>query len=671
MKLFGKSNRHQETEPEEVEALRRALAKADLPPHVAQAASNELEKVSKTHPSVAEYTIGLNYLDFLINLPWNAHTDDNLDLKRAEELLSRGHLGLHRVKDRILEFLAVRSLKSRRRPRMLVADDEEITRNNLKHVLEKEGYEVLTAQDGEEALRLLDQTDFDVVLTDMKMGRVDGGQVLEVVQATCPETKVVVITGYATVDSAVTVMKKGAYHYLTKPFKLDEVRDTVHQILERKQRTQNSRGPILCLVGPPGTGKTSLGQSIALALGRKFVRVSLAGLRDEAEIRGHRRTYAGAMPGRIIQELRRIGVNNPVFLLDEIDKAVQSFKGDPTSALLEVLDPEQNSAFTDYYLDLPFDLSGVLFVATANIVDPIPPALLDRMEILRLSGYTDSEKTEIAMTFIIPRQIRDNGLQDCAPDFTSEAVLKIIQEYTREAGLRNLEREVARLCRKVAREVLECGLNSRPIRITPREVEKYLGPRRYYHEVADAEDRVGVSTGIFLTENGGEIVFVEATIMRGHSGLTLTGSLGDVLQESAQAALSYLRANTHTFGLDDDFFGEKDIHIHVPAGATPKDGPSAGLTIAAALLSLLTGRPARRDVAMTGELTLSGRLLPVGGIREKLLAAQRAGVRTVLLPEKNRADFRDLPEEAHQGLDVLFVESMDEVARMALRAAPK
>jgi len=668
MKLFQKS-KNGSPEHADLEVLQDTIDKAHLPPYVKHTAQSELAKMTKTHPSTAEYTIALNYLDYLLHLPWTSCTEDNLDIMRAEACLNEDHFGLDEVKERILEYLAVGTLKAAHKIHILVVDDEEIARQNLKHVLEKDNYAVQTAVSGEEALALLEQTEFDVVITDLRMGRVDGVQVLERAKQRNSETEVVMITAYATVDSAVEAMKKGAFHYLAKPYKLEDVRDTINQILELKRVTSRNSGPVLCLVGPPGTGKTSLARSVARALERKFIRLSLAGMKDEAELRGHRRTYAGAMPGRIIQEIRRVGVNNPVFLLDEIDKAVQDFKGNPTAPLLEVLDPEQNKSFIDNYLDLSFDLSRVMFITTANIVDPIPRALLDRMEVHYLNGYTDVEKEKIAFKYIIPNQIKENALQDFPPKFTPEAVLKIIREYTREAGLRNLEREVARICRRIARESLAGDFKKQPVLITPEKVEKYLGPRRYYHEVADTVDRVGVATGMFWTENGGEIVFIEATIMRGKSDLILTGSLGEVMQESAQAALSYIRANTEKFNLFDDFFNKQDIHIHIPSAAIPKDGPSAGLTIAIALLSLLTDRPARRDVAFTGELTLSGRLLPVGGIREKILAAGRAGVKTVVLPEKNRANFQDLPDEAHQGLEVVFASTLEDIVNMALLPA--
>ena len=666
MKWFGKSEEEQPVD-EQLTALEQSLETSNLPVDVQEAARRELDRINKTHPTMVEYTIGLNYLDFLMSLPWSTPSRDNLDISRAEALLDEAHFGLDRVKERVLEYLAVRTLKNSRKSRILVVDDEEIARRNLLHVLGKDGCQVTTAANGEEALERLAQGDFDIILTDMKMGRVGGLQVLEQAKVKNPDTKVVVITGYATVDSAVEVMKKGAFHYLPKPYKIDEVRRTVRQIEREFIGTAHVRGPILCLVGPPGTGKTSLARSVALALDRKFIRVSLAGLKDEAEIRGHRRTYAGALPGRIIQEIHRAGVNNPVFLLDEMDKAIQGFKGDPTAALLEVLDPEQNRAFMDYYLDLPFDLSSVLFIATANITDTIPPALLDRMEVLELGGYTDMEKAKISMEHIIPRQIRENGLSEAAPIFTSEAVLKIIREYTYEAGLRSLERQIARICRKLALRILTDGTDGDRVTITPDDVNAILGPRRHYREVAHTVDRIGVVTGLVWSEMGGDIIFVEATIMKGSSKLLLTGSLGDIMQESAQAALSYLRANAGRFGLPDDFFTGRDIHIHVPAGAIPKDGPSAGLTIAAALLSLLQQRPARREVAMTGELTLSGRVLPVGGIGEKVLAARRAGVKTVIFPEKNRDDFVNLPEEASTGLTVKFVDSLEAALEVFLK----
>ncbi|MFP4477440.1 MAG: S16 family serine protease [Desulfatibacillaceae bacterium] len=664
-----KPDNAQEPEPEEqddLEYLENAVKEAQFPPDVREVADKELARLSRTHPSVAEYSIGVNYLEFLCSLPWNQRTEAALDLARAEAVLDESHFGLEGVKDRILEYLAVQTLHASRSLRVLVVDDERITRENVRHVLEKEGFDTTAAADGLEALSLLDREDFDLVITDMKMGPVDGAAVLDRAKLKNPSTEVVVITGYATVDSAVSAMRRGAYHYLCKPFKLEEIRDVVRQIRERKSRSATGRGPILCFTGPPGTGKTSLARMVARALGREFVRLSLAGLKDESELRGHRRTYAGAMPGRLIQEIRRLGVRNPVFLLDEMDKAIGSLRGDPTAALLEVLDPEQNRTYMDYYLEVPFDLSEVFFIATTNVTDSLPPALLDRMEVMHLSGYTEAEKVTIAKEFIIPRQVRECGLGGDTLEFTDDAVRKVIEEHTREAGLRGLEREVARLCRKYAREVVANGTTPTGGVITEDEVQRLLGPRRFYREVAAAHDREGVATSVFLTENGGEIVFVEATIMRGRSEFILTGSLGSVMQESARAALSYLRANAGSFGLDEDFFAEQDIHVHVPAGAVSKDGPSAGLPLAMALLSLLTRRPARRDVACTGEFTLSGRLLPVAGIREKVLAAKRAGVRGFVMPEKNRVDFENLPEDAWQGMNIVFASSLEDAAEAGL-----
>ena len=664
MAFFRRSEEKQEFE--DLELLRQEILKAKMPPSVEGYAVKELDKLGKTPAEAAEYAIGINHLEYLVSLPWNVHTEDNLDLHHVEQVLNREHAGLSLVKERILEYLAVRTLKIQRDFRLLVVDDEEITRANLQHILEKEGYHVAAATNGAEALEEMEKTSFDLVLTDLLMLKVGGMELLQQVKDRYPQTEVVIITGFATVPSAVEALQKGAYHYLAKPLKINEVRNTVSQALAKKQKAHRPKGPVLCFVGPPGTGKTSLGQSIASAMGRKFIRLALGGMKDEAEIRGHRRSYAGAMPGRIIDAVRRIGSRNPVFMLDEIDKVGQDFRGDPASALLEVLDPEQNEHFLDYYLDVPFDLSGVMFIATANLVDPIPRPLLDRMELLALPGYSDEEKKRIALDFLVPRQIETSGLSSSRPDFTPEAVLKIIREHTREAGLRNLEREIGSICRKIARKVLQQGGKQKPLIVTPELVEEYLGPRKFYYEVAEAKDRIGVTTGLVWTETGGDIVFVEATTMKGNNRLILTGSLGDVMQESAQAALSYIRSNADHFKIDQNFFSEHDIHIHVPAGAISKDGPSAGLTIAMALLSLLAGRPAKRQVAMTGELTLTGRILPVAGIREKLLAARRAGVKTVVFPEKNRVDLDDLGADICADIEVILTGSVEEVVDLVL-----
>jgi ATP-dependent Lon protease len=479
------------------------------------------------------------YLDWLVGVPWSVSTEDNLDIANARKVLDEDHYDLNKIKERILEFLAVRKLK------------------------------------------------------------------------------------------------------------------------------KDSKGPILCFVGPPGTGKTSLGRSIARALGRKFVRLSLGGIRDEAEIRGHRRTYIGSLPGRIIQGLRNAGSNNPLFILDEVDKLGMDFRGDPASALLEVLDPEQNSTFQDHYLDVPFDLSKVLFLTTANILDPVPPALRDRMEVLELPGYTEEEKLQIVERHLIPKQKIENGLGDANIEFTLEAAAEIIRSYTREAGLRNLEREIARVFRKVARSMTEG--EQVPERIVAADIAKYLGPPKFFSEVAERTNEPGVATGLVWTPNGGDILFIESTRMAGTKQLTLTGSLGDVMKESAQAALSYVRSHAETLGVATDFFEKSDIHVHVPAGGIPKDGPSGGVTLAASIASLLSGRPVRSDIAMTGEITLRGKVLPVGGIKEKVLAARRAGIKTIILPKRNERDLEDIPAEVRAELTFKFVETVDEVLNLALR----
>jgi ATP-dependent Lon protease len=482
-----------------------------------------------------------------------------------------------------------------------------------------------------------------------------------------PSTEVIIITGYATVPTAVEAMQKGSYHFLAKPLKLNEIRSTVQQALSRKHGRFESRGSVLCFAGPPGTGKTSLGMSIARSMHRKFTRISLAGMKDEAQLRGHRRSYVGALPGRIIQEIRRCDTRNPVFMLDELDKIGQDFKGDSAAALLEILDPEQNTHFMDHYLDIPFDLSKVMFIATANAVDTIPGPLLDRLEVLWLSGYTDVEKTQIAFNYLIPRENRAAGLTDPPVRFTPEAVRKIIREYTREAGLRDLQRQIASLCRKIARNKLDPKIGIEDLLITEQHVETLLGPCRFFVEVAHAKDRIGVATALAWTDAGGEIVFIEATKMKGRNHLILTGSLGTVMKESAQAALSYIRSHVEDYGIAEDFFEQHDIHIHIPAGAIPKDGPSAGLPIAMALLSLITGRPCRRDVALSGELTLTGRILPVGGVKEKVLAAHRAGVKTVIFPAKNSANLQDIPIEIENELTISSVEELYQAVDLVLK----
>ena len=525
----------------ELGEFRRRIEKAGMPEPIRKIAEKELQRLERINAASPEYTVSRTYIEYLCAVPWSRGTEDQLDINRAQEILDEDHFDLKDVKDRILEYLAVRSL--------------------------------------------------------------------------------------------------------------------------RKQ----SKGPILCFVGPPGVGKTSLGRSIARALGRKFIRIALGGMKDEAEIRGHRRTYIGALPGRIIQEICRAEANNPVFMLDEVDKIGQDFRGDPASALLEVLDPEQNNSFNDHYLDVAFDLSKVMFITTANVLDPVPSALRDRMETIRLPGYSEEEKEQIAFRYLIPKQIEENGLIDYPVDFEAQAVQRIIGDYTREAGVRHLERQIAAVCRKLAREITQ-GRTPR-VRVNADLVAELLGPRKFFAEVAGEQDRVGVATGLAWTETGGDILFVEASQMPGKKELTLTGSLGEVMQESARTALSFVRAHAREFGIDSGVFETCDLHIHVPAGSIPKDGPSAGVTIALAVISLLTGRPARRQVALTGELTLTGRILPIGGVKEKVLAAHRAGARIVLLPERNRAHVEELSEQVRKEMELRFVSSMEEVVETALLPA--
>lgn len=664
MGFFKKSE--EQLQSETIEDLKRTIASARMPADVQNIAGKELEMLSKISPSTAEYTIGLTYIDYLVRLPWDKKTEDNLDLDRAERILNERHYGLSEIKERILEHLSVKILVRNKKSRILVVDDEKIVVKNLERFLLKEGYSVVTATSGAEALNKLDASDFDLVMTDLNMKEIDGIHVIEKAKNRNADIQAIMITGYASVDSAIEAIKKGAFHYLKKPFKLEDVQSTVQKALVKKSASISTKGSVLCFAGPPGTGKTSLGRAIADALGRKFARISVGGMKDEAEIVGHRRTYAGAMPGRIIDEIYRTGVFNPVLMLDEVDKIGRDFKGDPSSALLEALDPEQNHNFIDHYLDVPFNLSSVMFIVTANIADNMQDALRDRMEVIEFSGYTEDEKREIALRYLVPKQINEKALSDHPPEFTAEAVNKIIHEYTREAGIRNLERQVATICRKIATDFVHHKNSAEIKKVTPDLVEKYLGPRKYYFEVADEKNRVGVTTGLVWTEVGGAIIFIEAAKMKGTGELILTGSLGDVMRESAQAALSYIRSNASAYNIHEDFFEKQDIHVHVPAGAIPKDGPSAGATIAMALISLLTGHAARRDVAITGELTLTGRILPVGGIKEKLLAARQAGVKIVVLPNKNKVDVENLPDDVKKGLELIHVDNIDEIADMVL-----
>jgi len=541
----------------EMKEYRSKIEEAGMPEEARKEALRELSRMEKMPTAAAEYSVIKTFLDWMTSLPWSKATEDNLDIARARQILDEDHYDLEDVKERILEYLAVRRLR-------------------LERAAERAG----------ESENLTD--------------------------------------------------------YI------------------RRER----EGVILCFVGPPGTGKTSLGQSIARALGRKFVRMSLGGIRDEAEIRGFRRTYVGSMPGRIIQALRRAESRNPVFMLDEVDKVGADWRGDPSSALLEVLDPEQNRDFRDHYLDVPFDLSQVMFITTANLLDPIPAPLRDRMEILVLDGYTDEEKIKIARQYLIPRQIRENGLHSDEVEVAEEAIYKVVRDYTREAGVRNLERELGSICRKVATNIAE-GTEGAVV-VHEEDVAKYLGKPKYFSEVAERTEIPGVATGLVVTAVGGDITFIEATKMKGKQGLILTGQLGDVMRESAQAALSYVRSNARELGIDENAFLENDIHIHVPAGAVPKDGPSAGVTMATALASLLTGQPVNSRLAMTGEITLRGQVLPVGGIKQKILAAARAGLNTVILPKRNEADLEDIPPEVREKMHFILTDYVDQVIKHAL-----
>ncbi len=523
---------------EEIAALKDKAHKAKMPKPVLEEVERQLKKLERMHPDSAETATLRNWLDWMVTLPWGRSTKDNLDLKEAQKILDEDHYGLEKVKERIVEYLAVRKLK------------------------------------------------------------------------------------------------------------------------------EKMKGPLLCFVGPPGVGKTSLGRSIARALGRKFIRLSLGGVKDEAEIRGHRRTYVGSMPGRIVQGIHQAGANNPVFMMDEVDKIGADFRGDPSSALLEVLDPEQNNSFRDHYLGVPFDLSNVMFITTANLTDTIQPAFLDRMEVIHLSGYTEDEKLEIAKRHIVPKQLEEHGLNPEHLVFTDRAIKTLINSYTREAGLRNLEREIASIARKVARKAAEGQTGT--TRVTPSSIPKFLGAPKVLPDEILKKDAVGIATGVAWTATGGDVLFVEASAMRGKGRLTLTGHLGEVMKESAQAALSFARAHARHYGIREDFFFINDLHIHVPEGAIPKDGPSAGITMATAMISVFTNRPVKRSLAMTGEITLRGNVLPIGGLKEKILAARRAGITEIVCPKLNKKELDEVPTHLKRGIEFHLVEEVDEVLRLAL-----
>ncbi|HET9607255.1 MAG TPA: endopeptidase La [Nitrospira sp.] len=527
---------------EEVAEFRKRVKDAKMPEKVLKETEKQLKRLEKMHPDTAESATVRTYLEWMVELPWSKKSKDNLDLRAANKVLNEDHYDLEKVKERILEYLAVRKLK------------------------------------------------------------------------------------------------------------------------------EKMKGPILCFVGPPGVGKTSLGKSIARALGREFVRISLGGVRDEAEIRGHRRTYVGALPGRMIQGMKQAGTSNPVFMLDEIDKVGMDFRGDPSAALLEVLDPEQNNTFTDHYLGVPFDLSEVMFITTANLIDPILPALRDRMEVIEIPGYTEEEKLGIAQRYLIPRQLNEHGITEKHVKIVEAAIRQIIIHYTREAGVRNLEREIANVMRKVAKKVAEGKGLGFPV--NAGNLHKYLGVPKFVPESELEKDEIGVATGLAWTEAGGDVLYIEATVMKGKGALTLTGHLGDVMKESAQAALSYVRSREKTLGINPDMFTKQDLHIHVPAGAIPKDGPSAGITMATAIASAMAQVPTRRDLAMTGEITLRGRVLPIGGLKEKILAAKRARLTCVILPKRNKKDLDEIPKHILKGIQLVFADTMDDVMRVALRRRP-
>lgn len=646
--------------------LKLRIDNAQLPSIVQEKIVSEFDKLQKMDSLSADFPIAVNYIDFILSMPWLKSTKDNLSISHAEQVLQRHHHGLQLVKERILEFLAARTLKGKQKPHLLIVDDEPVSRQNLQYFFTEKKFNTQIAANGKEALECIKKNSrpFDIVITDLKMDVMDGITLLQHISRISPETEVIVVTGHATVSSAVDALRKGAAHYLTKPVQLDRLHTTVKDILENKNKMTISRGPVLCFTGPPGTAKTSIARAIASAIGKGFVRLYIAGLHDEAAIRGHRRTYVGAMPGRIVNEIHRVGAMNPCFLLDELDKIGKDFRGDPSSLFLEILDPEQNSTFTDHYLDLPLDLSGVMFIATVNDLSKLSTPLRDRLEIIEFPSYTDDEKRMIGKQYLIPKQILENGLEDIQPKLDDLCLQKIIDDYTRESGVRGLDREIGNIFRKIARTSLESDDQHHSPTISEETIASLLGPPKYRRDAAEGPDVAGVVTSLVWTEFGGEIMFIETLKMRGSNKLILTGSLGEILQESAQTALSYVRSHALQLNLQEDFFDNTDIHIHLPAGAVTKDGPSAGAAIAIALISLLTKRPACRQYAISGEMTLSGQLLPVGGLQEKILAAKRAGAIKVFLPSKNKEEVNALPANVTNSIAISFVDTIDELTEL-------
>ncbi len=623
-----------EDDRKEVEDLRKRIEALALDEDARTEVERELKRLERTSPQSAEYQVIRTFLEWITELPWADRTDDQIDLGRSMQILDQDHYGLEDVKDRIVEFLAVRKLQLERAP----APPESDASN--------------------------DEGGVDPEAPENGAGEVDPSLAPELVGESVSDEE---DGAGADGDEEGADSDNSGDDASADDEGADLPADPKHAGEEGDERLVG-RGPILLFTGPPGVGKTSIAQSIARSLGRKYVRISLGGARDEADIRGHRRTYVGAMPGRIIQGMRQAKTKNPVFLLDEIDKLGVSFQGDPSAALLEVLDPAQNFAFTDHYLGIPFDLSEVLFIATANYVDRIPAPLLDRMERVDFSGYTEREKLEIAQRYLLPRQLREAGLKEDELTVEEDAIRTIISKYTREAGVRQLERELGKVSRKVARKI--AGGEGEHFTVDPDEVRELLGRPRVHPEKMRIDDTVGVATGMFYTPMGGDIMFVEASVMPGEGGLVLTGQLGDVMKESGRAAWSYAKASHRDFDIPENLMKGVEVHIHVPAGAIPKDGPSAGITMATALVSALSGRRVRRDVAMTGELTLTGRVLPIGGIKEKVLGAVRAGITEILLPAENEADTEDIPDVVRETLTIHLVKNLDDVLEIALVDEP-